>query len=90
VAWDWIHEPNFPTLRDTPRVSGWYHAHRPAFREEWLRENEPFLIRMDSAVYDVGVNRLVREWERGTGRTFRSCILEVYFVRDLGTYQREV
>ena len=63
---------------------------RPAFREEWCRKNEPSLIRMDGVAYDVGVNRLVREWERGAGRTVRSYVLEVCSARSLGTHHREV
>ena len=89
VAWNWIHAPDCPALRDTSRVSGWCLARRPAFREDRLRENEPFSTRMDGAVHDVGANRLVRGWEREAGRTVRSCILEVYFVRGLGTHHRE-
>ena len=90
MAWNWIHAPEFPALRDKPRVSDWCHAHWPAFREEWLREEDSFSTRVDSAIHKAHVNRLVREWERRTGQTVRSCTLEVYFVRGLRDYHREV
>ena len=90
LAWDWINAPDFLALRDVPRISRWCHAHWPAFREEWLRKEESFLIRVDSAMHGVRVNRLVREWERSAGRAIRPCILEVYFVQGLREHHREV
>ncbi|HKH76144.1 MAG TPA: hypothetical protein VKA51_04225 [Rubrobacteraceae bacterium] len=89
LAWGWYRPPEFPALRDTPRVSGWCRTHWLAFREEWSRENELFVLRIMAALDRVRVDRLVREWEDGTERTAGLFVLSVYFVRGLDKYHRE-
>lgn len=90
LAWDWYRPPEFPALRDTPRISGWCRAHWPAFHEGWSREQEPFVIRMGNALDKIRVHQLVREWEDGAGRSARPFVLAVYFARGLEKYHREV
>lgn len=90
LAWDWLTPPEFAALRDMPRVSDWCRAHWPAFREEWSREKEPFVMRKMAALDKIRVDRLVREWEDGAGRPARPLVLAVYFVRGLQEYHREV
>lgn len=90
LAWDWLTPPEFTALRDMPRASGWCRTHWPAFREEWSKGKEPFVMRVAAALDKVRVDRLVREWEDGAGRAARPFVLTVYFVRGLREYHREV
>ena len=90
LAWDWLAPPEFAALRDMPRAAGWCRTRWPAFREEWSREGEPFVMRIAAVLDKVRVDRLVREWEDEAGQTAGPFVLAVYFVWGLGTYHREV
>jgi hypothetical protein len=89
---EWYDPPEFLVLgmEGMLRARDWCLEHSSAFHEEWRTVGWPLFTRATEALDAVRPDLLVSKREEFEGRTARPFSLEVYFVRGLGSYHRDI